>query len=395
MSSAARVQTPFSRPAGDTGPGDTGTGGRSLRARFHRDSPLWLVLVAVLFLLAEFSPGLLRMPLGADEITYIAQTSVHASQVLLPPVHGRGCVAAGGTGDAADELCPGLAGVAGGAIRARAVPGLAGLARAAAGLDAGRGRASFSAAWPCHSSAGSRPIRTGGRRSAALAVAGLFIQAVTGRMRDIGGPPAARRADPFFLLMLRFQDTVFVLAPVIAAGIIVPAWRNRRVLAAFGVGLVVAAAEWIGEAYAWYGGPLSRLHLSAEEPPKFARVLLASVSAPRAQRAVVLPTRCVSQHGLSLAEPVVAGAARAGRPGHPRRQAAGPGLVDWWPSWPRSRYSPPMCCSCPSLRRATCFPCLALLIIPAADGIGWLATVPRWRAVGRPGRLRVPADRRW
>src|SRR5260370_20198407 len=44
----------------------------------------------MLFLAAELTPSLLRMPLGPDEMTYIAKTSAHASGVFLPPVHGHG-----------------------------------------------------------------------------------------------------------------------------------------------------------------------------------------------------------------------------------------------------------------------------------------------------------------
>ena len=54
------------------------------------ESPIWLALVAVAFLAAELTPALLRLPLGADEITYIARTSVRVSGVMLPPVHGQG-----------------------------------------------------------------------------------------------------------------------------------------------------------------------------------------------------------------------------------------------------------------------------------------------------------------
>src|SRR5260370_24939232 len=50
----------------------------------------------MLFLAAELTPSLLRMPLGPDEMTYIAKTSAHASGVFLPPVprHGVGLLAA-------------------------------------------------------------------------------------------------------------------------------------------------------------------------------------------------------------------------------------------------------------------------------------------------------------
>ena len=64
--------------------------GQTKRNLTSPNSLFWLVLVSAAFLAAELTPALLRMPLGADEITYIARTSVHASGVSLPPVHGQG-----------------------------------------------------------------------------------------------------------------------------------------------------------------------------------------------------------------------------------------------------------------------------------------------------------------
>src|SRR5215469_877505 len=64
--------------------------GRPARRRPSRDGVRWLIVVAVGFLVAELTPALLRLPLGTDEITYIARTSVRVSGVMLPPVHGQG-----------------------------------------------------------------------------------------------------------------------------------------------------------------------------------------------------------------------------------------------------------------------------------------------------------------
>ena len=83
MSSAADLDESLDR---STGSSPQGPARRTFGARTWRDGPLWLVLVAVAFTLSEFTPSLLKLPLGADEITYIAQTSAHASAVILPPV---------------------------------------------------------------------------------------------------------------------------------------------------------------------------------------------------------------------------------------------------------------------------------------------------------------------
>jgi hypothetical protein len=377
MSSAARVQTPVPRPAGDTGPGDTGTGRRSLRARFHRDSPLWLVVVAALFLLAEFSPILLRMRLGADEITYIAQTSVHASQIILPPVHARGAgvLAAPVTMVTTSVLALRvwmavlsavglfLALLAWRGLRPAWVLAIAGLLLGSLAISQLSGVQAMPDWW----------VALG-----ALAVTGLFLQAVTGRMRDRLVLPLLA-ATTFFLILLRPQDSAFLLAGIIATAFIVPGWRNRRVLAAIGVGIVAGAAEWLGEAYAWYGGPVSRLHMMRQEPPKFALYF----SLPYQLRVLNGPWYC--------------------RPG----QCHGwdyPSLTAWWLvllglvalgifATRRVALASSMVAVVAALSVLAAYtlfvpyaapryllPVIALLLIPAADGIGWLATRPGWRA---------------
>ena len=64
--------------------------GQPKRNLISPDSLFWLVLVSAAFLAAELTPALLRMPLGADEITYIARTSVHASACSCRRCTGRG-----------------------------------------------------------------------------------------------------------------------------------------------------------------------------------------------------------------------------------------------------------------------------------------------------------------
>src|SRR6266498_5086300 len=65
-------------------------GNRRRPARLGPESLAWLILVSVLFGLSELIPALLRLPLGADEISYIARSSIQHSGVYLPPVHGHG-----------------------------------------------------------------------------------------------------------------------------------------------------------------------------------------------------------------------------------------------------------------------------------------------------------------
>jgi len=211
-----------------------------------------------------------------------------------------------------------------------------------------------------------------------LAVTGLFMQAVTGRMRDRLVLPLLGTAT-FFLVLLRPQDTAFLVAGVIAAALIVPAWRKRRVLAAIGIGLVAGAVEWLGEAYAWYGGPVSRLHMMRQEPPKFALYF----SLPYQFRVLNGPWYCrpgechswsypwLTVWWLALLGLVVLGAFAA------RQMALASSMVTvvaalsvlaaytFFVPYAAPRYL---------------LPVVALLMIPAADGVAWLVTVPSWRA---------------
>ena len=218
----------------------------------------------------------------------------------------------------------------------------------------------------------------------ALAVTGLFIQAVTGRMRDRLVLPLLA-ATTFFLILLRPQDSAFLLArdhrrPRSSCR----AGGTAGVLAAIGIGIVAGALEWLGEAYAWYGGPVSRLHMMQQEPPKFALYF----SLPYQLRVLNGPWYCrpgqchswdypsLTAWWLVLLGLVVLGILAT------RRVALASSMV-------------PVVAAASVLAAYTLFvpyaapryllPSIALLMIPAADGIAWLATAPRWRAaaVGR------------
>lgn len=357
---------------------DSRAGRGDIRARFSGDSLFWLILVSGLFTLAELSPALLRMSLGADEITYLAQTSLHSSQVILPPVHSRG---AGLLAAPVTLLTTSLLAVRlwmallSGAGLFLALFAWRGLRRAWTLAVAGAILGSLGIS----QLSGVQVMPDWWVALEALAVTGLFMQAVTGRMSGRVVLPLLA-AGTFFLALLRFQDAAFVMAPVIAAALVVPAWRNRRVLVAIGIGFAVAAAEWIGESYAWYGGPASRLHMMRQEPPKFGLYF----SLPYQLRVLNGPWYCRpgACHGWQY-----------------------PWLTLWWlallaliclgvfaarrMSLPCSAVVP-LAAALSLLAGYTLFvpyaapryllPVIALLTIPAADGIAWLAGTLRWRA---------------
>ena len=343
----------------------------------ERDSPLWLILVAGLFTLAELTPSLLRVPLGWDEITYIAQTSAHASQVILPPVHSRGAgllaapVTLLTTSLLALRIWLALLSGAGlflallawRGIRPAWVLAVAGAILGSLGIAQLSGVQAMPDWW----------VALG-----ALALTGLFLRAVTGRMRARVVLPLLA-AVTFFLFLMRPQDAAFLVVPVIAAVFLVPAWWDHRVLYALGAGIAAAAAEWIGEAYAWYGGPDSRLHMMGQEPPKFGFYF----TLPYQLRVLNGPWYC--------------------RPG----ECTGwdyPWLTIWWLALlglvilgvfavRRTMLASSAMAVVPALSLLTAYtlfvpyaapryllPVIALLAIPAADGIAWLSALRRWRA---------------
>ncbi len=350
----------------------------------------WLLAAAALFAIGVLAVAPLRLPLGWDEITYIAQSSVHASPVVMPPIHSRG---------------PGLL-----AAPVTLLTTSVMVLRAWMLLLSSAGLLLALLAW--------RRLRRGPvlavaaivigslavtqlnaiqvmpdwwEAIGALAVTGLFLRAVTiGQDWLVTGLLAAA---VFFLVLVRWQDAVFLVTPLVAAALVVPAWRRRRTLAAIAAGLIAGAAEWAGEAWAFYGGPVSRMRLTAHEPPAF---------------------------GLYFALPHQLGQLVGGCSSRTCPPWASPGLDVWWAALlvlamlglitarPTSRAAPaapagpgavpatrptavvPAVCAMtllagyalfdPQAQARYLLPVVALVAIPAADGIIWLAAAPRWRA---------------
>lgn len=239
---------------------------RSADGWLSRESMIWPLLVAIAFLAAELTPALLRMPLGADEITYIARTSTRVSGVDLPPVHGHGA----GLLAAPVTLLTGsliavriwmallsaaalfLAMLCWRGLRPAWVVALAGLILGSMAITQLSGVQVYPDWWAA---------------VAIMALTGLFLQATSRRWRPV---PLLLGIGlcAFVIVLMRPQNIVFVLAPVFVAGIVVPGWRRPSVLAAIAAGAVLGIADWVGEAYLWYGGLANRIHLANQEPPK-------------------------------------------------------------------------------------------------------------------------------
>ena len=236
-------------------------------ASFGPDSLAWPALVSVLFFLAELLPALLRLPLGADEITYIARSSAHASGVFLPPVHGHGVglLAAPVTliTTSLTVLRVWMALLSGVALflsllcwrglRPAWVLALAGFIFGSLAITQLSGVQVYPDLW-------------GG--FGALAITGLLLQAVAHRVRPGVVLPAIAFVA-FVIVMMRPQNIVFVLAPTFLAPIVVRDWRQPRLLVAMIIGAALGVIEWVVEAYLWFGGLTNRIHLAGQEPPTF------------------------------------------------------------------------------------------------------------------------------
>ncbi|HKD88151.1 MAG TPA: hypothetical protein VKB62_06425 [Streptosporangiaceae bacterium] len=239
--------------------------GQPKRNLVSPDSLFWLVLVSVAFLGAELTPALLRMPLGADELTYIARTSVHASGVSLPPVHGQGMglLAAPVTlftmsltairiwMSVLSAVGLFLAVLCWRGLRPMWVLGLAELILASLAITQNSGVQIYPDWW------GALGL---------LALTGLFLRAVNGTMRARVVLPLIGFTSLVIVLM-RPQNVVFLMGPAILACLVVRSWRNLRVLAAMAVGTALGFLEWLAGAYLWFGGLFGRINLAGQEPP--------------------------------------------------------------------------------------------------------------------------------
>ena len=239
--------------------------GQPKRNLIGPDSLFWLVLASAAFLAAELTPVLLRMPLGADEITYIARTSVHPSGVSLPPVHGQGMglLAAPVTlftmsltairiwMSVLSAVGLFLAVLCWRGLRPMWVLALAELVLASLAITQNSGVQIYPDWWGA---------------VGLLALTGLFLQAVNGTMRARVVLPLIGLASLVIVLM-RPQNVVFLMGPAILACLVVRSWRNLRVLAAMAVGTALGFLEWLAGAYLWFGGLTERINLAGQEPP--------------------------------------------------------------------------------------------------------------------------------
>jgi hypothetical protein len=357
------------------------SGRQPRRGPLGRDSIFWLVLVSILFLAAELTPALLRMPLGTDEITYIARTSIRVNSVSLPPVHGQGVELLAAPITLLTQSLTAirvwmavlsafglfLATLCWRRLRPGWVLGLAALIFGGLAVSQNSGVQVYPDWW------GALGV---------LALTGLILQAVGGTMRDRVTLPSIALASLVIVLM-RPQNIIFLMGPALLAVIIVRSWRKPKVMAAMGVGIVLGCLEWVIAAYVMYGSLATRIHFAGREPPSFGLYFSFFTQA----KVLSGPWYCVPPHGCQ-GEPM-------------------PGELFWWAaflaiaalglwvSWRTAAKSSSLFAAATAVWVMALYtflvpfgapryitPSLALAAILAADGVEWLVTKASWRRAG-------------
>ena len=342
------------------------------------DSLFWVFLVSLAFLAAELTPMLLRMPLGVDEITYIARTSAHQSGIPLPPVHGQGAgllaapVTLFTTSLTAVRVWMSVLSAVGlflcivcwRGLRPAWILALGELILAGLAITQNSGVQVYPDWW------GALGV---------LALTGLLLQIGAGTMRTAVVLPMISLASLLIVLM-RPQNIVFLMGPAILAVLLVRRWRKLNVMIAMLAGIAIGAAEWVGGAYLWYGGLAERVHLAGQEPPPLGLYFSFSTQI----KVLNGPWYCIPPHCVGWASPaespwwvVFLGLAILG------------GWIGWQRSWMRAStvlaavtavwvfllYALLVPFGAPRY----ILPSLALMAIMAADAIAWAVTESRWR----------------
>jgi hypothetical protein len=355
--------------------------GRPARRPLGRDSVLWLAVVAAAFLVAELTPALLRMPLGTDEITYIARTSVRVSGVMLPPVHGQGAgLLAAPVTLLTDSLLAiriwmALLSAVGlflgmlcwRGLRPIWVLALAGLILASLAITQDSGVQIYPDWW------GALGV---------LALTGLLLHAVSGSMRSRVVLPLIAVAS-FVIVVMRPQNLVFIMGPAVLAAVVVPRWRQPRILAAMAAGTALGFLEWVIGAYVWWGGLAERLREAGQEPP----TLRPYFSLGTQVKVLSGPWYCIPPKGCqgwdmpweSVWWFVFLGVSILGVVVTWRTAArASAVLAAGTAVWVIAFYTFLVPFGAPRYLS----PSLALMSILAADAVAWLVTKARWRTAG-------------
>jgi hypothetical protein len=338
------------------------SGGRARRAALPGpDSGWWLVAVGAAFVAAELLSVSPRTGLSWDETVYVSQVSGHAPAAWFDAARARGVpllvapvAALTGSVAALRVYLSVLSGIglvlalwAWRGLRPAWVLGVAGVAFGGLWVTQYYGPQAMPDVWSA----------LGG-----LAAVGCFLRA--------GRPAVAGlAASVAFVALVRPGDAVYLAAPLLVAGVM---WRRWACVLAVAGGLAAGGAEWAIEAYARFGGIAARLHEASAEQGGFGLHF-------------ALPDELRALNGPTLCRPCTVGIR------HPE-------LDLWWFALPflvalgvvaarragqlRTAVLPAVCGACVAAQylfmidyAAPRFllPGYALLAIPAADGLAFLA----------------------
>jgi hypothetical protein len=364
---------------------------RGLRERaggwWGADGVGWLITAAAAFTVAVAVFNPLSARLSGDEVVYASQIANHVPLLQWNPQHARGV----------SLLVAPVTLVTSSAVILRAylavLAGAGLLAALLAWRGVVRGRVLtlacvlFGGLWVAESLAvqlyPNYWIALGGLAGAGLCLRCLRAPAPGWLVLVLLAVTAA------FTSLMRPQDAFFLFGPMLLAAVVVAARRPGRrrgvaALAAIVAGLAVGAGDWVAEGYLYFGGPLSRVHLTSR---------------------YVGGTRFSLLNSLRIID----GGRTSAVPGYPSVYGwPHPQLLWWWAAfallailgmWVAARTEGWAVAALPAACALGIYllytfpvrdnyrylvPIWALLSIPAARGMAWLLT--RWR---HPARLAV------
>jgi hypothetical protein len=340
------------------------------------DSVWWLALVAAAFCLAQLVFVAPRLGLSWDEVVYVSQVSGHAPAAYFDPARARGVpllvapvtlltssvLALRCYLSVASGLGLFAALLAWRSLRPAWLLALAGVFFAGLWATQYYGPQAMPDEWVAFS---------------ALAAAGLFLQAARagrGRWRPLAGLAGCLAVAA----LVRPGDALYLAAALVIAVLAVRDGRRWPLLAAVVLGFAAGAAQWVGEAFLRFGGPLARLHAAAAEQGGFGLHLalgdeLRSLNGPTLCRPCTVALRYpeISLWWLALPVLVIAGLLAARRAGcfASALLAAVCGLSLAAPYLFLMTYAAPR----------FLLPAYALGAIPVADALSWPVTGLRAR----------------
>ncbi|MFI6417801.1 hypothetical protein ACIBG6_10415 [Streptomyces sp. NPDC050842] len=230
-------------------------------------SPLWPAGLAVLFTLAQLALVVPGSGLGWDEAVYVSQVGGNAPAAFFSAPRARGVsylvapVAAVTDSTAAIRVY--LAVLSGAALW--------GALRAWRGILPSSvltaGGALFAGLWVTLFY-GPRVMPNLWCAFGALAAVGFFLRFADGGRGGVAGRAALGGLGLTVagVTLFRPGDGLWLVLPLGAAALLVPAWRRRAAVltAVLAGGLALGALPWIAEAYAHYGGLAARLRRAGE-----------------------------------------------------------------------------------------------------------------------------------